>query len=52
MKSKNAPIWLVFMACVGAAVVAILDAHYREAFMQLTQSIVVGFWGYMQAPKE
>lgn len=52
MKSKNAPIWLVFLTCCGAATIAVLDAHYRDAFMQLTNSVVVGFWGYMQQPKD
>lgn len=52
MKSRYAPVALVFLACFGATVIAVIDGHYRDGFMQLANSVIVGFWGYMQQPKD
>lgn len=49
---KITPIYLVFVVLLGATTVAILDGNYREAFMKLAETTIVGFWGYMQAPKD
>jgi hypothetical protein len=52
MRSKYAPVVLVLLALCGATVVAVLDAHYRDGFMRLTDAMVVGFWSWMQHEKD
>ncbi len=49
---KITPLYLVFVVLCGATTVAILDGSYRDAFMRLAETTIVGFWGYMQQPKE
>ncbi len=52
MRSRHAPVALVFIACIGTAAIALIDNHYRDGFMRLADAIVVGFWAYMQQPKD
>ncbi len=52
MRSKHAPIALVLLACISTAVIAVIDDRYRDGFMRLADAIVVGFWAYMQQPKD
>jgi hypothetical protein len=49
--NKYAPIALVFFVCLSSAVIAGIDASYREGFMRLADAVVVGFWGWMQQPQ-
>lgn len=48
---KNLPVILVLVTFTGVTIVSILDAAYRKDFMQLANTMVVGFWAWMQAPK-
>lgn len=48
----NTPFFLVLVVLCGATTVAILEDSYRDAFMRLAETTIVGFWGYMQQPKD
>jgi hypothetical protein len=50
--NKYAPIALVFFVCLSTAAIAGIDASYRDDFMRLADAIVVGFWGWMQQPRD
>lgn len=49
--TSNLPLLLVLVAMTGAAVVAAVDASYRQSFMELVKLSIVGFWAWMQAPR-
>jgi hypothetical protein len=50
--NKHAPIALIFFVCLSTAAIAGIDASYRDDFMRLADAIVVGFWGWMQQPRD
>ena len=52
MRSRHALVALVYLTCTCAAAIAIIDNDYRDGFMRLADAIVVGFWAYMQQPKD
>jgi hypothetical protein len=47
---QKLPAFLVLVSCAAVAAIAIVDATYRKDFISLANTMVVGFWAWLQAP--
>lgn len=49
--SERTILLLVLASFSAVACIAILDTAYRKDFVALANTVIVGFWAWMQAPR-